>query len=85
MLQFDEEGIAWTCNYLQKICQTISDTVKNNLKIQILKLLKDQKILKNQMIHGSEIIETKQYIYIYIYMTKKIKKYKKKIGLHSKE
>ena len=29
--------------------------------------------------------ETKQYIYIYIYMTKKIKKYKKKIGLHSKE
>ena len=35
------------------------------------------------MIHGSKIIETKQYIYIY--MTKKIKKYKKKIGLHSKE
>ena len=63
MLQFDEEGIAWTCNYLQKICQKISDTVKNNLKIQILKLLKDQKILKNQMIQGSENIETKQNIY----------------------
>ena len=66
MLQFDEEIITWTCNDLQKICQTISDTVKNNSKIQILKLLKDQKILKNQMIHCLEIIETKQ-----IYMTKK--------------
>ena len=61
--QFDEEGIAWTCNDLQKICQTISDTVKNNLKIQILKLLKDQKILENQMIHGLEMIEIKQNIY----------------------
>ena len=36
---------------------------KKNSKIQILKLLKDQKILKNQMIHGLEIIETKQNIY----------------------
>ena len=36
---------------------------KNNSKIQILKHLKDQKILKNQMIHGVEIIETKQNIY----------------------
>ena len=36
---------------------------KNNSKIQILKLLKDQKILKNQIIHGLEIIETKQNIY----------------------
>ena len=46
---------------------------KNYSKIQILKLLKDQKILKNQMIHYLEIIETKYtyiYIYIYIYMTK---------------
>ena len=67
MLQFDEEGITWTCNDLQKICQTISDTVKNNLKIQILKLLKDQKILKNQMIHCLEIIKT-------------IEKYKKKMS-----
>ena len=40
---------------------------KNNSKIQILKLLKDQKILKNQMIHYLKIIETKIYIYIYIY------------------
>ena len=63
MSQFDEEGIALTCNVLQKICQTISDTVKNNLKIQILKLLKDQKILENQMIHGLEMIEIKQNIY----------------------
>ena len=36
---------------------------KYNSKIQILKLLKDQKILKNQMIYCLEIIE----IYIYIY------------------
>ena len=36
---------------------------KNNSKIQILKLLKDQKILKNQMIHCLVIIETKQKIY----------------------
>ena len=36
---------------------------KNNSKIQILKLLKDQNILKNQMIHHLEIIETKQNIY----------------------
>ena len=36
---------------------------KNNIKIQILKLLKDQNILKNQMIHYLEIIETKQNIY----------------------
>ena len=36
---------------------------KNNSKIQILKLLKDQQILKNQMIHCLKIIETKQNIY----------------------
>ena len=36
---------------------------KNYSKIQILKLLKNQKILKNQMIHFLEIIETKQIIY----------------------
>ena len=36
---------------------------KNNSKIQILKLLKDQKILKTQMIHDLKIIETKQNIY----------------------
>ena len=35
---------------------------KNNSKIQILKLLKDQQILKNQMIHCLKIIETKQNI-----------------------
>ena len=42
---------------------------QNNSKIQILKLLKDQKILKNQIIQN-------------IYMTKNRKK---KIMLHSKE
>ena len=36
---------------------------KYNSKIQILKLLKDQNILKNKMIHCLEIIETKQNIY----------------------
>ena len=63
MLQFDEEGIAWTCNGLQKICQAILDVQKYNSKIQILKLLKNQKILKNQIIHFLKIIETKQNIY----------------------
>ena len=38
---------------------------KNNIKIQILKLLKDQKILKNQMIHYLEIMKQNK-----IYMTK---------------
>ena len=36
---------------------------QNNSKIKILKLLKDQNFLKNQMIHYLEIIETKQNIY----------------------
>ena len=44
-------------------------------KLQILKLLKDQKILKNYMIHYLEIIETKQ-----IYMTKKYKNIRKRLG-----
>ena len=52
---------------------------KNNSKIQILKLLKDQKILKNQMIHCLEIIETKQNIYDYT-----IEKYKGKMGYFQK-
>ena len=51
------------CNGLQKICQTISNTAKKkkkkNSKIQILKLLKYQKILNNQMIHCLGIIEIK--------------------------
>ena len=28
VLQFDEKVIAWTCNDLQKICQTASDIAK---------------------------------------------------------
>ena len=32
MLQFDEEVIAWTCNGLQKIYQTVSDIVKKKKK-----------------------------------------------------
>ena len=47
---------------------------KKNSKIQILKLLKDQKILKNQIIHYLEIIETKQNMY-----DKIIEKYKRKM------
>ena len=49
---------------------SVSDTAKRkkkSSKIQILKLLKDQKILKNQMIHCLEIIKT-------------IEKYKKKMS-----
>ena len=72
MLQIDEEAIAWTCNGLQKNCllESFRYYKKNNSKIQILKLLKDQKILKNQMIHCLEIIE-KIYIYIYIWLNNK--------------
>ena len=47
---------------------------KNNSKIQISKLLKVQKILKNKMIHCLDIIEIKQNIY-----DKTIEKYKKKM------
>ena len=35
----------------------------SRMKFQILKILKEQKILKNQMIYCLEIIETKQNIY----------------------
>ena len=48
-----------TVKYKKKMCYR----QKNNSKIQILKLLKDKKILKNQMIHCLKIIETKQSIY----------------------
>ena len=48
----------------KKIVKKFQILQKNNSKIHILKLLKDQKILKNQMIlHCLEIIETKQNIY----------------------
>ena len=43
--------------------QNIAKKKKKNSKIQILKLLKEQKILKNQMIYCLEIIEAKQNIY----------------------
>ena len=54
MLQFDE---------YKKFVRQFQILQKNNSKIQILKLLKDQKILNNHMIHYLEIIETKQNIY----------------------
>ena len=66
MLQFDE---------YKKFVRQFQILQKNNSKIQILKLLKDQKILKNQMIHYLEIIETKQNIYDLT-----IEKYKIKMG-----
>ena len=47
----------------KKFVRKFQTLQKNNPKIQILKLLKDQKILKNQIIHGLEIFETKQNIY----------------------
>ena len=55
------------CLNVQWFIKNLSDNFKyskkNNSKIQILKLLKDQKILKNQMINYLEIIKTKQNIY----------------------
>ena len=47
----------------KKFVRQLQILQKNNSKIQILKLLKDKKILKNQMIQCLEIIETKQNIY----------------------
>ena len=47
----------------KKIVRQFQIQQKNNSKIQILKLLKDQNILKNQMIYCLKIIETKQNIY----------------------
>ena len=51
---------------------------KNNSKIQILKLPKGQKILRNHKIYILRIIETKLYIYIYM-NDYTIEKYKRKI------
>ena len=59
MLQFDEEAIEIVLQFVRQF----QIQQKNNSKIQILKLLKNQKILKTQMIHGLKIIETKQNIY----------------------
>ena len=47
----------------------------SRMKFQILKILKDQKILKNQIIHCLKIIKTKQNLY-----DQTIEKYKKKMG-----
>ena len=51
---------AMVCKKFAKQFQILQ---QNNSKIKILKLLKDQEILKNQMVHYLEIIETKQNIY----------------------
>ena len=59
MLQFDEEAIEIVLQFVRQF----QIQQKNNSKIQILKLLKNQKILKTQMIHGLKIIEIKQNIY----------------------
>ena len=61
VLQFDEGAIAWKYNDLQKFIKQfqILPKKKKNSKIQILKLLKYQKILNNQMIHCLGIIEIK--------------------------
>ena len=64
MLQIDEEAITWTCNGLNKICQTVSDTTKKITQIQILKFLKDQKILKRWFTASKLLKQNK------IYMTK---------------
>ena len=59
MLQFDEEAIEIVLQFVRQF----QIQQKNNSKIQILKLLKDQKILKNQIIYCLEIIKIKQNIY----------------------
>ena len=49
------------CNGLQKICQTILNTLKKKkkkLKNLDIKISKRQEKLKNQMIYYLEIIET---------------------------
>ena len=47
MLQFDEEDIAWTCNGLQKICRTISNsTQKKKFKNSDIKTSKRLKNIK---------------------------------------
>ena len=53
---------AMVCKKFAKQFQILQ---QNNSKIKILKLLKDQKILKNQMIHYLKMSEIK-----YIYMNK---------------
>ena len=45
MLQFNEV-IAWTCNGLQKICQTVSDIAKKQLKNSDIKTSERQKKIK---------------------------------------
>ena len=47
----------------KKFVKQFQIQLKNNSKIHILILLKDQNILKNQMIHCLEIIKTIQSIY----------------------
>jgi len=47
----------------KKLSDSFKDCKKITQRFRYLKLLKDQKILKNQMIFYLEIIETKQNIY----------------------
>ena len=47
----------------KKFVKQFQNIAKKNSKIQILKLLKGKKKLKNQMINCLEIIKTKQNIY----------------------
>ena len=46
MLQFDEEVIVWTCDGLQKICQTVSKYCKKKLKNSYIKTSERQKKIK---------------------------------------
>ena len=49
--------------FLTRISKKYKQHYSNFSTKQVLKLLKNQKILKNHMIHSLEIIETKQNIY----------------------
>ena len=46
MLQFEEEVIPWMCNSLQKICQTISNNAKKQLKNSNIKTSERPKNIK---------------------------------------
>ena len=63
-----------------RVFHTVLDIAKKKKKLKIsnIKLLKGQKILKNQKIHYLEIVETKHNIYDYT-----IKKNKRKMGQYS--
>ena len=68
VLQFDEEVIAWTCNNLQKICQTVSNTAKKKKKKLKNSNIKASKRPKNIKESDDSLFRNYWNIYIYIYI-----------------